>query len=170
MRDDNLYKDLRELSWKRKLSPAEEAQLRTWLEAHPEVRADWEVEAGLSDALERLKEPEVPGNFTARVLAAVEADAARQEWTEGWRQRWRLWNLRWLPRAALASLVLISGLVGLQHYQRAQQEKRVQYARSVAAISDVPSLPSPAILQDFDAIHAMYQSVTPDEDLLKAFQ
>jgi negative regulator of sigma E activity len=167
MQDDNL-KDLRELSWRRKLSPAEETQLRTWLEAHPEAQADWEAEAGLSDALNRLQEPPVPSNFTSRVLAAVEADAAREERTTDRRQSWNFW--RWLPKAAVASLVLIAGLVGLQHYQHAQDEKRAQYARSVATISDVASLPSPGILEDFDAIHAMSQTVVVDEDLLKAFQ
>lgn len=167
MQDENLYKDLRELSWKRKLSPAEETRLRAWLEAHPEAQADWEAEAGLNDALTRLAEPQVPSNFTARVLAEVKADAARQERESGRRQTWRLWS--WLPKAALASLVLVAGLLGLQYHQRAQLEKRVEYARSIATISDVPSLPSPAILQDFDAIHAMEQPVA-DEELLKAFQ
>ena len=182
MQDDNLYKDPRELSWRRRLSPAEEARVRAWLEAHPDARADWETEAGLSDALDRLKEPEVPSNFTARVLAAVEADAVRagRAGVVG-RQIWRFWNWRWLPKAALASMVLVAGLLGLQHYQHAQ---RVQYARSVATISEVASLPSPAILQDFDAIHAMNQTVAQDfdtihtmnqtvvadEELLKAFQ
>jgi hypothetical protein len=166
MQDDNLNKDLRELSWRRKLSPAEETRLHAWLEAHPEAQADWEAEAGLSDALNRLEEPPVPSNFTARVLTAVQADAAREERAAGRRKIWGVW--RWLPRAAVASLVLIAGLVGLQHYQHAQDEKRAQYARSVATISDVASLPSPAILQDFDAIHAMNENV--DEDLLKAFQ
>jgi hypothetical protein len=165
MQDDNLYKDLRELSWRRKLSPAEEAQLRAWLEAHPEARADWETEAGLNDVLSRLEEPSVSSNFTSRVLAAVEADAVRQEGEA--RREWslRLWNWRWLPKAALASVVLVAGLVGLQHHQQVQHEK---YARSVATISDVASLPSPAVLQDFDAIQAINENV--DEDLLKAFQ
>lgn len=167
MQDDNLYKELRELGWKRKLTPAEEARLRAWLVAHPEVQTDWEAETGLNDALSRLAEPQVPSNFTARVVAAVEADAARQKREAGRRQ---IWNWRWLPKVAVASLVLVAGLLGLQHYEQVQHEKRVQYARSVATISEVPSLPSPAILQDFDAIHAMDQSVAPDEDLLKAFQ
>ena len=167
MQDDNLYKELREQSWRRKLSPAEEAQVRVWLETHAEARADWEAENGLNDALERLNEPEVPSNFTARVLAALDADAAREKGagTAGWRQGW--WNWRWLPKAALGSVVLMAGLLGLQHYRH---EKRVQYARSVQTISEVASLPSPAILQDFDAIHAMNQTVAADEDLLKAFQ
>src|SRR6516164_1287182 len=159
MQDDNLYKELREVSWKRKLSPAEEARLRSWLETQPEARADWEVEAGLNDALERLKEPEVPSNFTARVLAAVEVDAAREKraGTARGRQGRRFWNWRWLPKVALGSVVLVAGLLGLQYHQHEQHEKRVQYARSVATITDVASLPSPAILQDFDAIHAMNQ-------------
>lgn len=180
MQDDNLYKELREQGWRRKLSPTEEGRVRLWLETHPEARADWEVETGLNDALEHLKEPEVPSNFTAQVLAAVEADAARQARGAKRPQGWRLWNWRWLPKAALASVVLVAGLLGLQYHEHEQQEKRVQYANSVATITDVASLPSPAILQDFDAIHAMNQItvsdedmkpvVVPDEELLKAFQ
>src|SRR5215471_19957384 len=133
MQDDNLYTDLRELGWRRKLSPAEEAQVCAWLEAHPQARGDWEAEAGLSDALDRLKEPEVSSNFTSRVLAAIEADAARQNRATGRRP----WHWRWLPKAALASVVLVAGLVGLQHHQQAQREK---YVRSVATISEVASL------------------------------
>ena len=117
MQDDNLYKDLRELSWKRKLTPVEEAQLHAWLEAHPEAQADWEGEAGLTDALNRLAAPQVPSNFTVRVLAAVAADTARQERETGRRSTWRFWSWRWLPKAAVASLVLVAGLVGLQHYE-----------------------------------------------------
>ena len=180
MQDDNLYKELREQGWRRKLSPAEEAQVRLWLEAHPEARADWEVETSLNDALERLKEPEVPSNFTARVMTALEADAAREERVAAaGRPGWRFRNWRWLPKAALASVILVAGLLGLQHHQH---EKRAQYANRLATITDVASLPSPAILQDFDAIHAMNQVIVsdeamnpvvvpvPDEDLLKAFQ
>ena len=41
MINDPTYTRLRELSWQRKLTPAEAAELRAWLEAHPEARADW---------------------------------------------------------------------------------------------------------------------------------
>ena len=43
MSSDPIYDQLRELSWRRKLTGAEEARLRAWLAAHPEAQADWEA-------------------------------------------------------------------------------------------------------------------------------
>ena len=58
MTNDPLYHRLRELSWRRKLTDSEEAELRAWLAAHPEAQAGWEVEAELNQALGRL--PDAP--------------------------------------------------------------------------------------------------------------
>ncbi len=78
MSNDPTYNRLRELSWRRKLTGAEEAELRAWLAAHPDAQADWEAEAGLNAALGRLPDAPVPSNFTARVLQAVEREAAAE--------------------------------------------------------------------------------------------
>ena len=56
MTNDPIYNHLRELSWRRKLTAAEEAELRAWLAAHPEAQVDWEVEAGLNAALGALQD------------------------------------------------------------------------------------------------------------------
>jgi anti-sigma factor RsiW len=162
MTNDPIYTHLRELSWQRKLTEAEEAELRTWLAAHPDAQADWEAEAGLNAALERLPDVPVPSNFTARVLQAVEREAAVQRRRSAWTWGGRPW-LRWLPKAAFAAVILGAGLVSYHQFQAA---RFAAYARSVAAVSEVSSLPSPEILQDFDTIRVLNPTPPPDEQLL----
>ena len=162
MSSDPTYNHLRELSWQRKLTGAEEAELRAWLAAHPDAQADWEAEAGLNAALGRLPDPPVPSNFTARVLQAVEREAAaevRRSEQNGW--LWR--RFRWLPKSAVAAILLGAGLISYRHFQAA---RLAEYAQSVAAVSDVSSLPSPEILKDFDAIDRLSATPSPDEQLL----
>lgn len=164
MSNDPIYNRLRELSWRRKLTDAEEAELRAWLAAHPDARADWEAEAGLEAVLGRLPDAPVVGNFTARVLQAVEREAA----VESRRPEWRRWPwLRWLPKAALAASVLAAGLVSYLLIQNAERKRLVE---SVAVVADVSSLPSPEILQDFDAIRASNPRPAPDQQLLEVLK
>jgi hypothetical protein len=166
MTDDPIYNRLRELSWRRKLTDAEEAQLRALLAARPEAQADWDAEATLNAALGRLPDAPVPSNFTARVLQAVEREAAgelRQD--EG---NWQFWRrLRWLPKVAFAAVVLGTGLVS---YRQLQAARFAEYAHSVAAVSGVASVPSPEVLKDFDAIRASNPTPVPDEQLLAALK
>jgi anti-sigma factor RsiW len=166
MTNDPIYNRLRELSWRRELTSAEEAELRAWLLAHPEAQADWEAEAGLNASLRRLPDAPVPGNFTARVLAAVEREAkAELRRRNG---RWLIWPWRrWLPRMAFAVVVVGAGFVS---YQKVEAANRRKLAESVAVVSAVSSLPSPDILKDFDAIQALNPTPPPDEELLLVFQ
>jgi len=167
MATDPLENPFRELNWRRKLTAAEKAQLQSWFAEHPEARADWEAEAALTDALARVPDAPLASNFTARVTQAAEREmawAARQpERAVGF---WRLWT-RWLPGAAGAALAI--GL-GVLSYQRACEARRVELARSVETISEVATLPNPQVLEDFDAIHAMSQRPTADEELLRVLQ
>jgi len=166
MTNDPIYDHLRELSWRRKLTGAEEAQLRAWLAARPEAQADWDTEARLSAALGRLPDVPVPSNFTARVLQAAEQEAAA-ELRRG-EQRWPFWRwLRWLPKVAFAAIVLGTGLVSYRQFQAA---RFAEYAHSVTAVSDVSSLPSPEILRDFDAIRVSNPTSLPDEQLLAVLE
>jgi anti-sigma factor RsiW len=166
MTNDPIYNRWRELSWRRHLTGAEEAELRAWLAARPGAQADWDTEARLNAALGRLPDVPVPSNFTARVLQAVEREAAA-ELRRGERKRpfWR--RLRWLPRAAFAAMVLGAGLVS---YRQIQAARFAEYAHSVVAVSDVSSLPGPEILKDFDAIRASNPTSLPDEQLLAVLQ
>ncbi len=166
MTNDPIYNRLRELSWRRMLSAAEEAELRKWLAAHPEAQADWEAETGLNAALGRLPDVPVPSNFTARVVQAVERGAvAELRRSQG---NWLTWlRRRWLPKAAFAAIVVGAGLLS---YHQVQTAHRKKLAESVAAVSAMASLPSPDILKDFDAIQASNPTPAPDEQLLTVLQ
>ena len=166
MNNDPMYDQLRELSWRRQLTGAEEAQLRAWLAAHPEAQADWEAEAGLNAALGQLPDVAVPSNFTARVLQAAEQEATADLRRPGW--KWAGWlRRRWLPRVAFAAVILSAGLVSYHEFHAARLK---DYVNSVAVVSDVSSLPGPDVLKDFDAIRASNPATLPDEDLLAALK
>ncbi|MGH7972242.1 MAG: hypothetical protein ACREIC_26315, partial [Limisphaerales bacterium] len=97
MATDPLENPFRELNWRRKLTAAEEARLRSWFAEHPEARADWEAEAALSDALARLPDAPVASNFTARVMQTAELELAHDARPpKSGMSIWRLWT-RWLP-------------------------------------------------------------------------
>ena len=59
---------------------------------------------------------------------------------------------------------------GLLSYHKVNEDRRARLAESVAAVSGIVSLPSPQILQDFDAIHALTPTPRADEELLVLMQ
>jgi anti-sigma factor RsiW len=165
--NDPLFNRFRELCWKGKLPPAGEAELRAWLKAHPEARAEWEAEAGLNDALARLPDVPVATNFTARVLQTVTLESSAGDGARTTKSHRLHGWLRWLPRAALAGVVLCASLLS---YEQLQAQRREKLAQSVAVVSDVSSLPSPEILKDFEAIQALNRTPPADEELLALLQ
>ena len=169
MTNDPRYNHLRELSWRRKLTEAEEAELRVWLATHPDAQADWDAEAGLTEALGRLPDAPLPSNFTARVLQAIEQAAGAERPAGG--GKWRHWlsRPRWLPKAALAAIVLCAAFISYNRYQLRAAALGAA-ARSVVAVSKVSALPSPQILEDFDAIRALNQTPPADVQLLSLLQ
>jgi anti-sigma factor RsiW len=158
------YNRLLEQSWRRKLTAAEEAELRAWLAAHPEAQSDWEAEAGLNEALGRLADAPMPTNFTARVLQAVELEGATEPRGRAW--AWQSWRF-FLPKAAAAAVVLGAGLLA---YHQHEVTKRMELAQCVAAVSEVAALPSPDALQDFEAIRRLNPTAPADEELLTLMQ
>jgi anti-sigma factor RsiW len=161
--NDPFEAKLREISWRRKLTPAEEAELRAWLAAHPEARADWEDDGKLTALLSRLPGAPVPTNFTARVLEAVEREEAADT-----RRRDAKWSWRsFLPKAAVAAVVLTAGLLG---YQGHVSKQHARMARSVQTVSGVASVPGPDILADFDAISQLTPPSGYDQDILDLMQ
>src|SRR5881227_162817 len=103
MTDDPLYRRMLELSWRRKLSSSEEAELRSWLAKHPDSQADWEAETALNAGLSQLPDVPIPGNFTARVLQTVEGERTSR------RPKLLIWRL--LPRLGFAALAGTLGFV-----------------------------------------------------------
>lgn len=158
--NNSVYHRLREESWRRKLTAAEEAELRSWLEAHPDVAADWELESGLSTMLARLPDAPVPSNFIARVAQTIEAEEGRPTTA---RPHW--WNL-FLPRIAFATLTLSAGLLAYRDYHERTVHHQRELIKGVETVSSVASLPSPEILKDFEAIRRLNTAPPPDDELL----
>ena len=122
----------------------------------------------MSEGLRRLPDIPVPSNFTAGVLRAaqLQSDAQLRQAEPVWR-RWH-WRVRWLPRIALAAVVLAAGVFS---YHRALDVRRTEeWVRPLEVVSSVASLPDAEILRDFDAIRALDRTPAanagPDEDLL----
>jgi hypothetical protein len=163
MKNDGPISRLHELSWRRKLTETEVAELRARLAADPGVRLDWEVESALNAALDQLPDAPVPSNFNARVMQAVEREAARpRAWS---------WNWNWhvfVPRVAVATAVMVVG--GLALHQHAVYNQRVALVKSVALVAGNQPVPSPEALENFDAIRRMSRPQHADDELLALMQ
>ena len=158
--NDPLYNRLQETIWRRRLSAAEEAELRAWLAAHPEARADWEVESGLNEALTQIPDAPVATNFTARVLKAIERETGGVARQPVARWSWR----RLLPKAAGAAFVLGIAVFSYSEYRQSQRER---IAEDLVMLSRVAGTPSPEVFaRDFKAIRSLNQP-GPDEELLQ---
>jgi len=166
MGTDPFYQKLQEISWRRKLTSAEERELREWLAAHPEVQETVELESGLTEVLAKMPDVPVASNFTVRVLQAVEREAMAEARRAG--SRWKLWKRfpRWLPRVASATLVVTAAGSLYLYNQSAQAKQRRELVQRVARVQ----LPSPEILTNFDAIRIVSTTPAPDEQLLALFQ
>ncbi len=150
--NDPAYNRLRELNWRRRLTDAESAELRKYLAAHPDAKEEWESETELNQLLEQLPEaPPVASNFTARVLQAVEREAAAKSRVMG-RPAWWKSIQRWMPKAAMACLMV--GL-GLFTYEQHQLKTRAAMAKSVAEITAIVSASNPELLEDFEPIRRL---------------
>ena len=157
------YFQFLEANWRRKLTSAEEAQLRPWLAEHPENEADWQLESALSRALDQWPAPEVPSNFTARVLTRIgqtQPQSGPSEFAGSARRSfWRLL----IPKSAFAALV---AALALAAYNQHQAVRRAELARKVATVTWVAGAPSPEVMKDFESIRCMDQNPGPDEQLL----
>lgn len=160
------YESLRQAGWRRALTGAEQAELRAWLAAQPEARADWAAEAGLSDALRRLADAPMPSNFTARVLQEIEREA-----TDGAPAQVGFWAAfdwrRWIPRLAAGVVAVAAVLTSMHSYTVAS---RVKIGQSVVALSDITPAPSPELLTDFDSIRKLGPAQGADTELLALLQ
>jgi hypothetical protein len=147
--------ELRDALLRRHLPPAERAAA----ERHGDA-----ADAALGRALAGLPDRSVASNFNARVLAALDREAAPRAPLAGWRLPW--------PRRAAAGGVL-AAVVGLAFVGWQQQARRAQAdaLRPIAALGTLPQL-SPEVLQDFDAIRSFAEAPAAgvDFELLESFQ
>jgi anti-sigma-K factor RskA len=169
MNQDPTETRMRELSWRRKLSAAEEAELRAWLEKHPEVAAQWQEEAALNALVERLPDAPVASNFTSRVMEEIEREAKAAERQHARTPHW--WQRVLLPRLAFAAAVVAAGLFA---YQRNASIAQQRAAKGLVVVTDTvggtKDLLSVEILEDFDSIAVLGPRVQPDTELLSLLQ
>lgn len=154
------YNELRESSWRRTLTPAEQAELQHYLVAHPEARAAWEAETELNRMLGHLPNAPLASNFTAQVLQAVEHEAAATS-RSSVIDMLAAWFRRLGPRLAWSVGLLAVALLVWQQHGATQRERVVAGAASVLQAA---ALPGPEVLQDFDAINQLGQ-LPPATDL-----
>jgi negative regulator of sigma E activity len=120
------------------------------------------IEAQLTAALAKIPDAPVASNFTARVLAAIELEAAEAARSRGWHWNWR----SLLPRVAVATAVLVFAGVSIQRYEANSQ--RAALVKNVAMVAAAQPLPSVEALNNFDAIARMSQRA--DDQLLALMQ
>jgi len=159
--------ELTELAWRQRLTPGEQARLLQHFAAHPQARSEWECEAALTRALNRLPPAPVSSNFTALVIQAVQRAPARPAW------RRHLDPASWLPagwrtRVALgATMVCLSFLTVLE----CQAIQRQRMARDLASVGSLAGLQPVDCLQNFQTIANLNRvQVAPDDALLQALQ
>jgi hypothetical protein len=152
--NESEYMNLREAAWRRPLTAEEKAQLQSYLVIHPESQLEWETDTALNLALSNLPNAPLSSNFTACVLQAIDLEEWRaHRRAPGWMQRMRLW----LPRMAVASLVV--GLGGLGYQQVRLHQIRDEQAKSLRLVAKVAvALPDMSMWQDFDAIARLGQT------------
>ena len=159
------YDELRAASWRRRLSPAEEVRVQTYLAAHPQAQADWELEAGLNCRIAQLPDAPVPSNFTARVLQALDRQPAPV--TLNPTPLARLWQWFRLPAPRIAWALLLATAAGFAyHHHRANA--RNEMAKALSVLAQVTALSDPAVLQDFEAIECLGRAAPSDDDELFA--
>jgi len=163
MNQDPAYQKLREISWRRPLTEAEQAELRVWLVANPAAQVEIEADEVLNLALARLPDAPMPSNFTARVLQAIEREAvAMKPSATANSSRW--WRVL-LPRIAGVALVVVVGSALAYRFQIAKQNQAlVTTAQEVAAVKP---LADPLVMADFDVIARLSPTLgVADENLL----
>jgi len=166
--NESLYQELRETSWRRKLTPEEETRLQGWLAAHPDKQAEWELEQSLSEQLRHLSDAPLSSNFTSQVMRTLDAELARQEHEGRGAHGWLQWLHRFAPRLAPVSLALVVAITFFVNYrgEHVQQQQQAKALESVARVSQ--DMISPEILADFEVIKKL--APPTDEDLLASLQ
>jgi hypothetical protein len=160
------YQKLKEASWRRPLTAAEQVRLREWLAVHPEAQESWDEEAALNGLLRRVPSAAVSTNFTARVVQAARRLPAKP----AWRRRLEMFPwlpAGWIPRVALAAAMVCSGTLSFHEYEAL---RRAQEAQAVANVSRLAALPSIDWLENFDTINRLNKVKVADDDLLTVLQ
>src|ERR1044071_5110671 len=158
------YLSLREIAWRRPLTADEKSRLHSYLVVHPEAQPDWDSEVMLNQVLDNLQIPAVSSNFTVQVLRSIElVELKNRPKSLSWLPNMGLW----LPRFAVAGLVLGLGGLGYQRYQL--HELQQQRADSVKIMTRLATtLPDVQMWKDFDTIAGLDQAGPSQDQILWA--
>jgi hypothetical protein len=162
--------ELWEKSLRGRLTPGEKAQLEAQLAVRPDLRAEWEEEVALCQAVRRLPDAPVSSNFTALVLQAVaaeerEAQRAHAPVAEGF--------VAWLRKhlvqlTASTAVVTVAAILAVNQHKALARQEMAEQMKVMAAVAPVPSVD---VLKDYEAIRRLSQvSSEPDLELLAALQ
>jgi hypothetical protein len=160
-----------DLARRRVLTETEQARLDALLTADPNAWPGHDEELALTRLLARLPDAPVSSNFTARVMGEIDAVETALERDALRRPGW--FSLRsWFGRLVWSTGTVALMFIGVIQYREWQ---RAEYARGVAAVSEVAAVPSVEALQDFDAIHAFTRlpfaiDAEADDSLLAALE
>ena len=119
----------------------------------------------LDRLLRALPDKPVASNFTARVLQEV--GRASQPLATARRNPFSVLFTAWLPRLVPAGLAVAAFFFA---YEARTNARDAAFARSLVAVAQVKSLPSPEVLQDFDAVRAFDVKPGADRELLALLQ
>ena len=154
------HKELVEASWRRPLSPEEEASLQLYLASRPDKQADWEDELALSNALRNMPDAPLSSNFTSQVLQAIDREerVVERATVPFWRQ--------WMPRLATAATILILLFTGVNLYRANYQSNLRDTMEKFAHVAS--TVPEPQVFGDFEAIHQLRTAPQFSDDELVA--
>jgi len=168
MQESRLNK-LKELNWRRPLTPSEQAELRQFLGDRPGAGRDWQTEEALSRALEHLPPAPVSSNFTARVLAAAQRaqDASARQRESAAITPWFFRS--WWMRVAAGAAMMCAGFFSFQEYHAAHV-RRAFAPQQVAGATAMADLPPVEWLNNFDTIQRLDKVKLADDELLSALE
>ena len=165
--NESELQEIIEVAWRRPLTPEELADIQTWCSRHPERRAEIELDLQAARCLHGLRDVEVPSHFMSQVWRGIDRPESVSKRPKlavvpGW--SWRLW----LPRFAVATLVVSGGFAGWQRYQTTQ---RTQVAAGFQQVAQAASIPDPGMLQEIDTLRLLMETPgSVDVELLAALQ
>jgi negative regulator of sigma E activity len=150
--NEHEHREVLEASWRRSLTPEEEAALQLHLATHPDEQLEWDDEVALTAALRNLPNAPLSSNFTSQVLQAIDREEAAQQRTRSSVSGWG-WLRRWVPRFASVAVALTILLTVLNFYQARSRRDATSVFAAAAPI--VNALPAPEVLEDFDVIQQL---------------
>lgn len=165
--NESELQELIDSAWRRPLTAEETVEIQRWCSLHPDRRAEIELDLQAARCVHGLPDVEVPSHFTSQVWREIDRQENLSSLPKG--VLGSAWNWRlWIPRFAVAALVVTGGVAGWQYHQTTQ---RTQVAAGFQQVFQAASIPDPGMLQEFDSLRLVMETPSSvDVELLAALQ